>query len=81
MSNLKDLFSNTEHIKLYTKAECDLLNGIWHANGECTKVEGGSYSWDNRKQPYRVKIKLRDSTIEYNEVLDVEVFRGETKIF
>jgi hypothetical protein len=39
-----------EAIKLYSREECENINGIWHANGECTKREGGSYSWDNRKK-------------------------------
>jgi hypothetical protein len=39
-----------EPVRLYTQEECRNINGIWHANGECTKKEGGSYSWDNRKQ-------------------------------
>jgi hypothetical protein len=37
-----------EKIKLYTKDQCADIDGIWHANGECTKKAGGSYSWDNR---------------------------------
>ena len=35
--------------RIYTRDECEgTLNGIWHANGDCTKVEGGSYSYDCR---------------------------------
>ena len=37
-----------EKIKLYSQEECSSIDGIWHANGECTKKTGGSYSWDNR---------------------------------
>jgi len=37
-------------IRLYTQAECEGINGIWHQNGECTKKTGGSYSWDCRNQ-------------------------------
>jgi hypothetical protein len=37
-----------EKIKLYSQEECASIDGIWHANGECTKKTGGSYSWDNR---------------------------------
>lgn len=80
------LTEQTEQIKLYTKDECDKLGGIWHANGECTKYEGGSFSWDNRNmnqmqnQNYTVKIQLKDSTLEYRNVLSVSVYRGETKI-
>lgn len=37
-----------ESIKLYSQEECASIDGIWHANGECTKKTGGSYSWDNR---------------------------------
>lgn len=35
-------------IRLYTKGECDSLGGMYHGNGECTKAEGGSWSWDCR---------------------------------
>jgi hypothetical protein len=40
-----------EKVKLYSQNECTNLDGIWHANGECTKKTGGSYSWDNRSKP------------------------------
>lgn len=37
------------NIRLFTKDECEKgKHGIWHANGECTKPEGGSFSWDCR---------------------------------
>ena len=39
-----------ESIKLYSQEECSSIDGIWHANGECTKKTGGSYSWDNRSK-------------------------------
>lgn len=35
-------------IRIYTKGECDSMGGIYHGNGECTKPEGGSWSWDCR---------------------------------
>lgn len=35
-------------IRLYSQAECNVFNGNYHGNGECTKKEGGSYSWDCR---------------------------------
>ena len=35
-------------LRVYRKDECDQLNGIWNANGECTKRGGGSFSWDCR---------------------------------
>lgn len=39
-------------IKLYTESDCKTkLDGMWSANGECTKREGGSFSWDCRQQP------------------------------
>lgn len=35
--------------RIYTRDECEgTLNGIWHGNGECSKKEGGSYSYDCR---------------------------------
>jgi len=33
-------------ILLYSSDECAALNGLYHANGECTKKAGGSYSYD-----------------------------------
>lgn len=37
------------NIRIYTREECEQkLNGIFHASGECTKKDGGSYSWDCR---------------------------------
>jgi hypothetical protein len=42
-------------IRLYTKAECDTLGGTHHGNGECTKAEGGSWSWDCRNEPESVR--------------------------
>jgi len=35
-------------LRLYTKQECDLLDGNFYGNGECTKKTGGSWSWDCR---------------------------------
>lgn len=40
--------SSDNNIRLFTEAECTQKGGIWHANGECTKSAGGSYSWDCR---------------------------------
>lgn len=35
--------------RLYTMSECvDGLMGIWSANGECSKISGGSWSYDCR---------------------------------
>ena len=41
--------SSDGNIRLYTRAECDSLNGNFSANGECTKKTGGSFSWDCRE--------------------------------
>lgn len=49
-------------IKLFTKAECDTLGGIYHGNGECTKREGGSYSWDCRNEPMSSQAKATESS-------------------
>jgi hypothetical protein len=35
-------------VRLYTREECDLLDGNFYGNGECTKKTGGSWSWDCR---------------------------------
>jgi hypothetical protein len=40
--------SDDDNIRIYTQAECNKMQGNWHANGECTKKEGGSWSWDCR---------------------------------
>jgi hypothetical protein len=41
--------SDDKNIRLYSREECDnVLKGIYHGNGECTKKEGGSHSWDCR---------------------------------
>jgi len=34
--------------RLYTKEDCNNLNGEWHNNGECYKRSGGNYSWECR---------------------------------
>jgi hypothetical protein len=36
------------NIRLYTKSECDQLEGVHYPNGECLRPSGGSYSWDCR---------------------------------
>ncbi len=36
-------------IRLYTKSECEKLDGNYHANGECTYKSGGSISYDCRE--------------------------------
>ena len=39
--------SSDRNIRIYTQNECEsVLNGLYNANGECTKRGGGSYSWD-----------------------------------
>jgi hypothetical protein len=35
-------------MQIYTREECDKLDGVFHGNGECGKKGGGSYSWDCR---------------------------------
>lgn len=36
-------------VRVYTREQCEgPLGGVWHGNGECTKKEGGSWSWDCR---------------------------------
>jgi hypothetical protein len=41
--------SADEKIRIYTQRECEeKLNGVWNDNGECTKKEGGTYSYDCR---------------------------------
>ena len=32
-------------MRSYTKTECDTLGGNWRSSGECTKKEGGSWTW------------------------------------
>ena len=38
-------------IRVYTKPECDALDGNFSANGECSKKTGGSFTWDCRNAP------------------------------
>ena len=40
--------SSDGRIRLYNRGECDTLGGTFHGNGECTKPQGGSFSWDCR---------------------------------
>jgi hypothetical protein len=40
--------SADNNIRVYTKQECDKLNGNWYNNGECVMQTGGSYSWNCR---------------------------------
>lgn len=47
MLGQKGKLGNTQ-VRLYTKAECDMLEGNWAPNGECIKKEGGSWSWQCR---------------------------------
>lgn len=35
-------------MRYYSQAECDMIGGNWHANGECIKPQGGSFTWDCR---------------------------------
>lgn len=37
-------------IRLYSRQDCEALQGNWFANGECLKSGGGSFSFDNRPQ-------------------------------
>jgi len=37
-------------IRLFSQSECEKKGGIFHASGECTKTEGGSFSWDCREK-------------------------------
>jgi hypothetical protein len=41
--------SSDGNIRLYTQNECNNLSGNWHANGECIKRTGGSFSWECRE--------------------------------
>lgn len=40
--------SSDNNIRLYTRGDCDAIGGNFHGNGECTKPQGGSFSWDCR---------------------------------
>ena len=33
-------------LRIYTSEECDAMGGIYSQNGECTKKNGGSFSYD-----------------------------------
>jgi hypothetical protein len=49
-------------IRVYTQNECDSLDGNFHGNGECTKKEGGSHSWDCRELNTANKIKIIEAS-------------------
>jgi len=40
--------SELNDIRLYSRDECNALNGTWYGDGECLKPKGGSFSWDCR---------------------------------
>jgi hypothetical protein len=37
--------------RYYTREECDAMDGLFQANGECGKKGGGSFTWDCRALP------------------------------
>jgi hypothetical protein len=41
--------SEDKTMRLYKRSECDSLGGVYHANGECSRPEGGSFSYDCSK--------------------------------
>ena len=49
--------SEDGELRLYTRKECDSLEGTWHANGECTRPQGGSFSYDCKKLNKSLKAK------------------------
>ena len=61
-------------IRLYTQEECNALTGNFHGNGECTKREGGSFSWDcrelNNLDPNYVSTKDKYDGMKWGSVID-----------
>ena len=53
--------SSDGNMRIYSQSECDKLDGNYHGNGECTKKEGGSWSWDCR---------------ELNNIKELTTFKG-----
>ena len=49
MLGMRKDFGRGQIMRSYTRQECEgMLNGIWSANGECTKRGGGSWTWECR---------------------------------
>lgn len=44
------VFHSDKEMRVYTKKECNLLNGQFYPSGECLKQGGGSHSWNCRKE-------------------------------
>jgi len=41
---------NGESLRAFTLGECNQMNGRYMGNGECLKANGGSWSYDCRKE-------------------------------
>jgi len=41
-----DLGEQQGDLRIYTKDECDAMNGVYSSGGDCAKKEGGSFSYD-----------------------------------
>jgi hypothetical protein len=72
--NVKTYSAPHTSLRLYTREECDLLDGNFSSNGECTKKTGGSWSWDCRnlndgdavdtEQAYKNKMNTYRNSLE-----------------
>ena len=48
------VYSPHSGIRLFTASQCNALNGTHHQSGECTKKEGGSFSWEMRDKNFKI---------------------------
>jgi len=63
--------STDGRIRVYTKTECDRLDGLFKETGECTKRGGGSFSWDCRdlnKNPINESTKSKYDRMKWKDV-------------
>ena len=62
--------SPDNNIRLYTKEECDELNGNFAGNGECLKRGGGSWSWECRGLNFKSSDNMENQeTMNYEKAL------------
>lgn len=59
-------------VRKYTREHCEQrMGGVWHANGECTRASGGSYSYScsylNAKEPWPMIMREFETLFDLSE--------------
>lgn len=62
-------------LRIYEESECAQQGGIFHSNGECSKREGGSWSWDCRDLPDRTAPFMSTALPSVTMPVDVETIK------